>query len=144
MCPHLTFYCILKLRTESVKQFEVNLKYKKTCWQRIYEVLEANHAKPDTFHEKTLLNSDYIFRAKYSNSPPPNVRTIVAIAAGYDLGLHIAEELLKLAGLAFCPTSAENDAFIFILTAMYGYSIDAKNEILIQSGFEPLGTKGRK
>jgi hypothetical protein len=135
---------ILRQREKSKAQFAEQRKYTKTCWQRIFEILQANNAKSSTFHDKTLLNSDYYIRAKNNNSPPPSVRTIVAIAAGYDLGLHITEELLKLAGHAFNPTSEEHDAFVFILTSMHGQDIDVKNEILTQDGFEPLGTKSRK
>jgi len=135
---------IIKQREKSKEQFAEQLKYKKTCWQRIFEILQTNNAKSSTFHDKTLLNSDYYIRAKNNNSPAPSVRTIVAIAAGYDLGLPVTEELLKLAGHAFNPTSEEHDAYIFILTSMHGQNIDIKNELLIKDGFEPLGTKSRK
>lgn len=125
------------------QRFKNQLPLKKTCWQRIYEILEAHKATAYTFHEKTLLSSDYYSKAKNNNPSPPSVETIVAIAAGYSLDLQLTEELLKLAGRSFNPTSRKHDLYIFIIVTMSDYDIDAKNALLEEDKFDPLGTKSR-
>jgi hypothetical protein len=71
----------------------------------------------------------------------PEMRAIITIAAAYDLDLTTTEELLNLAGHSFSPTSKEHDCFRFIITTMHGFTMQAKNELLDEEGFEPLGSK---
>ena len=131
---------ILDRRKAAIQQFEKQSKYQKNCWQRIYEILRENKANPISFEIKTGLHRDYFSRAKTGKDSSPDVRTIVAIAAGYNLGLHVAEELMGLAGHKFKPKSKEHDAYIFILTSMYDCSMDLKNELLEREGLKMLGT----
>jgi len=135
---------ILERRKSAKKQFESQLEHTKTCWQRIYEILQTKHANPVTFQDKTLLGAEVFSRAKNNYESVPDVRTIVAISAGYDLGLPLTEELLGLAGHGFIATSKEHDSYRFIIASMFGEDINVKNEMLIQDGFAPLGTKARE
>jgi hypothetical protein len=66
----------------------------------------------------------------------------MAICIGLDLGLSVSEDLLKLCGYAF-GASKEHQAYKFLLTALRGSGIDACNDVLIQLGFEPLGSKSK-
>ena len=135
---------IIKRRELAKQDFEYQRAQSKNCWERIYEILQEKRATADSFHLTTRLHPDYYSRAKKGRNSPPELRTIIAIAAGYNLGIHRAEELLNLAGHAFISTSEEHDAFRFILNSMYDCDMDTKNELLMQEGFEPLGTKPRE
>jgi hypothetical protein len=135
---------ILGLREQSLKAYEFQKAHTKTCWQRIWEILEQKHARPSTFGAATMLNEDYYYKAKNDNPSPPDIRTIVAIAVGYNLGRQLTDELLKLAGKAFSPTSDEHNAYEFVISHMSGYSMEEINDLLISENISPLGTKSRK
>jgi len=126
------------------QMFESRLVQTKTCWQRIWEILEREHSTPSTFNKRTLLNDRYYYRARENHNSLPDIRTIMAIAAGYSLGLFETEDLLRLAGHAFSPTLPEHNVYIFIIVSMCGYNICAKNEILSQSGFKKLGSNSEQ
>lgn len=118
-------------------------KFDKTCretyQQRLWSILEERGENAETFKKRTnldrshyddakkfSLNSDY-YKAK---EPKPVVRTISAIAAGYNLDLDFTEELLKLAGHAFDPTDWDHQMYKFVIVSMCGNSIEEKNQIL--------------
>ena len=134
-------------RYEALKrQFENKLKQTKTCWQRIGEILKREKATAFTFSQKTSLNDRFYYYARNAEEQgktpsEPTMRTIMAIAAGYNLDLLETEELLKLSGCAFSPVSREHNAYIFIITAMCGFELFEKNEFLERNGFEALGSK---
>ncbi|MCL2187308.1 MAG: hypothetical protein FWC16_03880 [Defluviitaleaceae bacterium] len=131
---------IINRRNAAKKQFEKNSTTVKGAWERIYEYLRLEGANPQTFYEKTLVNESYFSKAKCKSDSPLTMHIIVSIAAGYQWGLHRAEELLKLAGLAFSPVSKQHDAYIFVLAAMSGYDINYMNTLLVKEGLTPLGS----
>jgi transcriptional regulator with XRE-family HTH domain len=143
---------ILAMREEAKKQFEVQQKYTKTCWQFIFEIVtdiegdDVNQYEliAERFATKTLLDKSYYSRAKKGNAAPPDIRTIIAIAAGYKLNTQLTEEMLRLAGRAFNPTSKEHNAYRFIIETMKDYHMEAKNQLLETEGFKPLGTISRQ
>lgn len=131
---------IIRQHQAYIDRFENQRPLKKTCWQRINEIIGDDTAY--SFEQKTHLSSDYFYKATSEVDDCPKLETIVAIAAGYNLDLSLTEELLKLAGHAFIPTSRRHNTYIFILTAMCEYDMDAKNKLLTDTDktFKPLGT----
>lgn len=131
---------IIELRERGRRCHEKQSAHIKTTWGRIYEYLQQEKANPQTFFQRTLLNSSYFTKAKNHDSSPPSMHIIISIVAGYDWGLHRAEELLKLAGHAFSPINKQHDAYLFAINSMYGFSIEDKNSIFIKEGLNPLGS----
>jgi hypothetical protein len=133
---------IKRLRESFKLHFDIQATNQKSCWERIYEIATSNGSTTSgMFKQKTGLIPKYFDRAKKNDPSMPEMRAIITIAAAYDLDLTTTEELLKLAGHSFSPTSKEHDCFRFIITTMYGYTMQAKNELLDEEGFDPLGSK---
>jgi len=125
-----------------VKSFENQSFSEQSYWQVMKKKLKEKNANKIQFAKKTLLDERYYDRAINDEKRQiPELRTVVAIAAGYDFDLPFTKKLLELVGMAFNPTDPVHRAYEFILRAMPGYTIDEKNEILIASGFPILGTE---
>lgn len=132
---------IKQMREVMIRHFEIQSVHQKTCWQRIYELVTSKGTTTSgMFAQKTNLIPKIYDRAKNNAPSTPKLKTIVTIAAAYDLDLSTTEELLRLAGHTFIPTSQEHDCYRFILTAMYGHTMRDKNELLASEGFAPLGS----
>jgi len=135
---------IRKLRKAALIQHELYTAHQKTCWQRIFEIVtNKGTTTSGMFHLKTDLVNKVYDRAKNNDPSMPTIKTIVTIAAAYDIDLSTTEELLKLAGHSFSPVSKEHDCYRFILMTMYGRGMHAKNELLVDEGFTPFGSKGQ-
>ena len=133
---------IKRIRKAAIEQFEIQAAHQKTCWQRIYEIVTGKGTKSaGMFKLKTDLSDRVYNRAKNNYNSMPDIKTIVTIAAAYDLDLSTTEELLKLAGHSFSTVSKEHDCYRFIIMFMYGRSMNEKNSLLADEGFDPLGTK---
>ena len=133
---------IIRLCKAAMEQFELQAMNQKTCWQRIYEIITSNGTKSaGMFEQKTDLSGKVYNRAKNNYNSMPDIKTIVTIAAAYDLDLSTTEELLKLAGHSFSPTSKEHYCYRIVLMMMCGRGMKTKNEFLVNEGFDPLGTK---
>jgi hypothetical protein len=132
------------LRKVAYNRFDKLRDQKKTCWQRIGEILGKEEVTPKIFQSKTLLNRRFYTKPNEYKNAPPKFHTIVSIAAGFNLDLGLTEELLKLAGHAFSPVIPEHDALIFIIVSMSEYDIDAKNEMLEKEKFTKLGSRENK
>ena len=63
----------------------------------------------------------------------PSHRTIVALCAGFDFEISIAESLLQKGGKCFSNTD-EHLAFRLILTAYRGYEIEERSDFLQAMG----------
>ena len=132
---------IKQIRKAMIRQFEIQSARQKTCWERIYEIVTSKGTTTSgMFVQKTNLISKVYDRAKNNVKTMPKLKTIVTIAVAYDLDLSTTEELLRLAGHAFIPTSQEHDCYKFILTTMYGYTMQDKNDLLASEGFTSLGS----
>jgi hypothetical protein len=133
---------IKRLRESFKLHFDIQASNQKSCWQRIYEIVtNKGTTTSGMFNQKTDLIPKIYDRAKNNDPSMPEMRTIITIAAAYKLDLTTTEELLKLAGHTFSPASKEHDCFRFIITTMHDYTMQAKNELLVEEGFDPLGSK---
>jgi len=135
---------ILKMRRASKLLFEESVKEQMTCWEYIFDMLNVMGITKSMFCNRTSLDAKVYDRAKQNKASMPEIKTIVTIAAAYGLDYLETENLLTLAGHRLSPVSPEHDCYRFILTAMRACSMQAKNELLIKEGFEPLGSKPHK
>ena len=133
---------IIRLCKIAMEQFELQSVNQKTCWQRIYELITSSGTKTaGMFEQKTDLSGRIYNKAKNNYNSMPDIKTIVTIAAAYDFDIFTTEELLRLAGHSFSPTSKEHCCYRIILMMMCGRGMKVKNEFLVNEGFSPLGTK---
>jgi len=133
-----------KKRKEFDAKFSLQKSLSKTCWQRIYEIMQAKHIYVSAFTGKTHLHENYYYHAKNNYASMPDIRTIIAICAGLDLDIGLAYELLALAGHSLSPTSTEHQAYSFIITGLSGETMDTRNTFLQSYGIPELGTKSKK
>ena len=105
--------------------------------KQIIEVMEIGAAE---FQERTLL-SKATFHRLQSKQSKPSFRTVLAFCAGLDLDIYKTGELLAKAGFAFDGSEA-HIAYMTVITAFGGKSIDVRNEFLANlniKGVYPLG-----
>lgn len=114
----------------------------KSCWDAMYEIIQARGLSKPHFCNLTLLGEEVYRKAEKSHHTTPNLRTITAFAIGLNLDITTTEWLLQLAGHAYKNTD-EDQALKFCITGYSGHSIEECNEFLVSYGIEPLGTKER-
>jgi len=135
---------ILEMRRGTKLIFEENVSGRMTCWERICGILTDLGIDKKAFCRRTSLIEKVYDRVQKNDASMPEIKTIVTIAAAFDIDYFETKNLLALAGHTLSPVSEEHNCYEFILTAMHGCSMQAKNELLVKEGFEPLGSKSRK
>lgn len=115
----------------------------RTCWEVIFEIIEARGISKSHFCTVTELGEEVYRKAKKNIDTRPSMRTIVAIARGLDLDIGTTEKLMQLAGHAF-DNSDEHQALKFCITGFPGGSVPDANEFLESYGYDPLGSQSRK
>ena len=120
--------------------FEKTVGERKNAYTRIF---------PDVITEdldykyKQILNSD---------NPVKWAKTIVCYAngrvgvmfVGLELTLHETEDALRLSGLGYDNSNDTDYAYMYLLSAFHGCSIDECNVVLEKRNVKPLGTKSKK
>lgn len=66
-----------------------------------------------------------------------------AMAVGLELTLHETEEALHLSGLGYDSSDTTDCAYMYILSAFHGCSIDECNTVLDKLKVKALGTKSK-
>ena len=115
---------------------------KKTCWELVFEILQARGISKSHFCSATGLGEEVYRKAEKNINTRPSMRTIIAIARGLDLDIEMTEKLLQLAGHAF-DESDEHRALRFCVTGFPGGTIEEANEFLESYDIKPLGTQER-
>lgn len=84
------------------------------------------------FQDKTGLGPTmfYNLRKWVGRKKPCSKSTIVSVCVGYDVGLKIAEELLRSQGSAFNPHNKIDSAYIMLLSEYRGRTVDECNVLL--------------
>lgn len=126
-------------RQNAVRQIAIP---QKTCWELIFEILQARGMSKSHFCSATGLGEEVYRKAEKNIDTRPTMRTIIAIARGLDLDIGTTEKLMQLAGHAF-DESDEHRALRFCVTGFPGGTIDEANEFLESYDFKPLGTQER-
>lgn len=130
-------------REQFDSQYAIHELSYKSFWEKVHEILVLKKWNAVIFADKTLLHEINFSHAVNNHSSLPSIRTVIAICAGLDLDINMTNELLHLAGHAL-NGSREHQALSFAITAFGGQPIEARNEFLIDQGFDPLGSKQRK
>lgn len=126
-------------RQNAVRQIAIP---QKTCWELIFEILQARGMSKSHFCSATGLGEEVYRKAEKNIDTRPTMRTIIAIARGLDLDIGTTEKLMQLAGHAF-DESDEHRALRFCVTGFPGGTIEEANEFLESYDFKPLGTQER-
>ena len=126
-------------RQNAVRQIAIP---QKTCWELIFEILQARGMSKSHFCSVTGLGEEVYRKAEKNIDTRPTMRTIIAIARGLDLDISTTEKLMQLAGHAF-DESDEHRALRFCVTGFPGGTIEDANEFLESYDFKPLGTQER-
>lgn len=124
-------------RQNAVRQIAIP---QKTCWELIFEILQARGMSKSHFCSATGLGEEVYRKAEKNIDTRPTMRTIIAIARGLDLDIGTTEKLMQLAGHAF-DESDEHRALRFCVTGFPGGTIEEANEFLESYDFKPLGTQ---
>ena len=114
----------------------------KTCWELIFEILQARGISKVHFCNLTGLGEEVYRKAEKNIDTKPSLRTIISVGRGLDLDIATTEKLMQLAGHAF-DESDEHQALRFCITGFSGQSIEKANSFLESYGFDPLGSKQR-
>lgn len=135
---------ILRKRKEFEKQQAIRRLHspQKTCYEAMYEIIQAKGISKSHFCNVTLLGEEVYRKAEKANSSKPEIRAITAFSVGLGLDIETAEYLMKLAGRTYSE-SDEDQALRFCLTGLSGHSIDDCNKFLTSYGYKPLGTHER-
>lgn len=135
---------ILRKRQEFEKQQALRRLHspKKSCYEAMYEIIQAKGISKSHFCNVTLLGEEVYRKAEKGNTSKPGARAITAFAVGLGLDIDTAEYLMQLAGRVYSEDD-EDQALKFCLTGLSGHSIDDCNDFLTSYGFDPLGTKER-
>lgn len=128
--------------TEFQTQLKRNRLVNETTSQRMCKYMDAAHWNTSIFQSKTLL-APMDYTRVYQNHKF-KVPSYTAMAVGLELTLHEAEEALHLSGLGYDNSDATDCAYMYILSAFHGCSIDECNAVLEKLNTKPLGTRSRK
>lgn len=138
----------LKASDEFYKEAERHRRYLSaigsgTCFSESFNALMFTHfeplgIQPHKYGAKVLELtgiSDKVYRDMRNGDANycPSHRTIVALCAGFDFEISIAENLLQKGGKCFSNTN-EHLAFRLVLTAYRGYEIEERSDYLEAMG----------
>ena len=111
-----------------------------TSWQMVAELIKEKGWNKKRFCDNTFLDEFVYIRAMSNHKSTPNVKTLLAICAGMDLGLSATDTVLGASGFRL-GNSKEHLAYEFIIRDMAGLPLGVRNAFLFSIGIEPLGSK---
>lgn len=135
-----------KAKEEFIKEYEENReqqiirRYHEDCsnnekiikpFSEIFKDIVGDDKYRD-FQDKTGLGTSmfYALRDRVDKEDPTSKGTIVSVCVGYNVGLQIAEELLRSQGSSFNPHGKRDSAYIMLLTEYRGKTVEECNELL--------------
>lgn len=127
--------------TEFQAQLKRNRLVNETTSQRMCKYMDAAHWNTSIFQDRTLL-APMDYTRVYQNYKF-RVPSYTAMAVGLELTLHETEEALRLSGLGYDNSDDTDYAYMYILSAFHGCSIDECNTVLKKLNVKPLGTKSK-
>lgn len=128
--------------TEFQAQLKRNRLVNETTSQRMCKYMDAAHWNTSIFQSKTLL-APMDYTRVYQNHKF-RVPSYTAMAVGLELTLHETEDALRLSGLGYDNSDPTDYAYMYILSAFHGCSIDECNEVLKKLNVKLLGTNSKK
>jgi hypothetical protein len=135
---------LLKKRKEFERQQAIRRMHSpnKTCWEAMFEIIQAKAISKSHFCNLTLLGEEVYRKAEKNHTTVPSKRTILAFACGLDLDIGTTDYLMKLAGHSFMDND-DDQALKFCITGLSGFPIEERNAFLKSFNMDPLGTKER-
>ena len=137
---------LAKALEDANSEFQAQLKRNRlvneTTSQRMCKYMDAAHWNTSIFQNKThLAPMDYtrVYQNHKFKAP-----SYTAMAVGLELTLHETEEALSLSGLGYDNSDQTDCAYMYILSAFQGCSIDECNTVLKKLQVKQLGTKSKK
>lgn len=127
--------------TEFQEQLKRNKLVNETTSQRMCKYMDAAHWNTSIFQSRTLL-APMDYTRVYQNHKF-KVPAYTAMAVGLELTLHQTEEALRLSGLGYDSNDSVDCAYMYILSAFHGCSIDECNTVLEKIQAPMLGTRSR-
>lgn len=128
--------------SEFHRQLKRSRLVSETTSQRMCRYMDAAHWNTSIFQSKTLL-APMDYTRVYQNHKF-KVPAYTAMAVGLELTLHETEEALRLSGLGYDSNDSVDYAYMYILSAFHGCSIDECNTILEKIQVPLLGTRSRR
>jgi len=107
--------------------------------QRLAAFMEYRKWDPRRFTLHTGLDSALYSKLKGGKRKRPDMRTFIALCVGLRLPLHIVEDLLRSAGMAFTNSRVDR-AYRYVVMMMNGAGIDECNDFLRLWGVPLLGS----
>lgn len=137
---------LAKALTDTESDFQTQLQRNRlvneTTSQRMCKYMDAAHWNTSIFQSKTLL-APMDYTRVYQNHKF-KIPAYTAMAVGLELTLHETEEALHLSGLGYDSSDTTDCAYMYILSAFHGCSIDECNTVLDKLKVKALGTKSKK
>lgn len=127
--------------SEFQEQLKRNRLVKETTSQRMCKYMDAAHWNTSIFQNRThLAPMDY---TRVYQNHKFKVPSYTAMAVGLGLTLHETEDALRLSGLGYDNSDTADCAYMYILSAFHGCSIDECNTVLEKLNVKSLGTKSK-
>lgn len=127
--------------SEFQEQLKRNRLVKETTSQRMCKYMDAAHWNTSIFQNRThLAPMDY---TRVYQNHKFKVPSYTAMAVGLELTLHETEDALRLSGLGYDNSDPTDCAYMYILSAFHGCSIDECNTVLEKLNVKSLGTKSK-
>ena len=111
-----------------------------TSWQMVALLIKDKGWNKKSFCDNTLLDEFVYDRAMSNHKSKPGFRTLMAICAGFDLGLSSTDTVLGASGFRL-GNSKEHLAYEFIIREMPGTTLGKRNEFLASVGIASLGSR---
>jgi len=135
-----------KALEDASSEFQAQLKRSRmvneTTSQRMCKYMDAAHWNTSIFQNKTLLAPMDYTRVRQNHKF--KVPAYTAMAVGLELTLHETEEALQLSGLGYDNGDDTDYAYMYILSAFHGCSIDECNTVLKKLNVKLLGSHSQK
>ena len=136
---------LAKALEDANSEFQAQLKRNRlvneTTSQRMCKYMDAAHWNTSIFQNKThLAPMDY---TRVYQNHKFKVPSYTAMAVGLELTLHETEDALRLSGLGYDNSDPTDCAYMYILSAFRGCSINECNTVLEKLNVKLLGTKSK-
>lgn len=127
------------------QEFEKQLSISGTLYQRIKKIMEIKNISIEDFYDSTKLNRTVLYDIKKNKKP--QLRTVVTICIGLELGTVQSLELIRLAGYSLSNTFYLDYVYFDLINHYNDYGIEECNKRLKELGIEKkyyLGSIQRK
>ena len=127
-------------RAKFEEQFKRTQHMVETTTQRMWKYMELKQWDKKTFVRQTLLNNPEYYRVK-GGTHMFSIASYTAMAVGLELSLAETQEALHLSGMDFDKHNRDEFAYMFVLGAYPGCTMDEFNAHLEELDVAPIARK---